>query len=59
MARKPAEVESRSVELMAKMVLLQLYALGTPQEAIARVVGKSGTWVTNNLKGVPKPKKEK
>ena len=44
---------------MAKMVLLQLYALGTPQEAIARVVGKSGTWVTNNLKGVPKPKKEK
>ena len=57
MARKPAETESRSVELTAKLVLLQLYALGAPQETIARVVGKSGTWVTNNLKGVPKPKK--
>ena len=59
MARKPAEAESRSVELIAKMVLLQLYAMGTPQDTIARILGKSGTWVTNNLKGVPKPKKEK
>lgn len=57
MARKP-EAESRSVELLAKIVLLQLHALGTAQGTMARVVGKSGTWVTDNLKGVPKPKKE-
>ncbi len=57
MARKPAEGES--VELIAKMLLLQLYALGAAQGTIARIVGKSGTWVTDNLKGVPKPKKEK
>ena len=58
MAGKP-ETESRSIELMAKMVLLQLHALGTPQGTIARFVGKSTTWVNKYLKGVPKPKKEK
>ena len=56
MARTRVEAESRSVELIEKMVLVQLHALGTPQGTIARVLGKSKKWVNKYLKGVPKPK---
>lgn len=59
MAPKPADAESRSVELLAKVLLMQLHAQGTPQGTIARVVGKSKKWVNANLKGVPKSTKER
>ena len=59
MSRGKGEPETRSVELMEKLVLLQLYTLGTPQGVIARFLGKATAWVNQNLRGVPKPKKDK
>jgi hypothetical protein len=58
MARVKSEPVTRSVELMEKLVLVQLHALGTPQSVIARFLGKASSWVNQNLKGVPKPTKE-
>jgi len=52
------EPESRSLVMLETLVLVQLHALGTPQKVIARVLGKSLTWVNDSLKGVPRPKKE-
>ena len=59
MARGKGEPETRSVELMEKLVLVQLHALGTPQLVIARFLGKASTWVNQNLRGIPKPTREK
>ncbi len=58
MARKRVEGEDRSVELMEKLVLVQLHALGASQDTIARFLGKAKKWVNKHLKGVPRPKKE-
>ena len=58
MAPKRVEPENRSIDLMEKLLLVELHALGTPQGTIARVLGKSKKWVNKYLKGVPKPKKE-
>ncbi len=57
MAAKRAEPESRSLVMLETLALVQLYSLGTPQKVIARILGKSLTWVNASLKGVPKPKK--
>ena len=58
MARKRVEGENRSVELMEKLVLVQLHSLGASQDTIARFVGKAKGWVNKQLKGVPRPQKE-
>ena len=59
MPRKCAESENRSIQLLEKLVLLQLHALSVPQGKIARFLGKQTAWVNTSLKGIPKPKKEK
>ncbi len=56
MPAKRVEPESRSLVMLETLVLVQLHALGTPQKVIARVLGKSLTWVNDSLKGVPKPR---
>ena len=57
MPKKHVDREGRSVELLEKIVLLQLYALGATQDKIAKVLGKQKAWVNDCLKSVPKPKK--
>lgn len=59
MPRRRVETESRTVELLERIVLLQLHTLGASQGSIARVLGKSKVWVNKSLRGVPKPKKGK
>lgn len=59
MPRRRVQTESRSVELLERMVLLQLHMLGASQDSIARVLGKSKAWVNNCLRDIPKPKKGK
>lgn len=51
-----SEPESRSLVMLETFVLVQLHSLGTPQKVIARILGKSLTWVNASLKGVPKPR---
>ena len=57
MPRRRVETESRTVELLERIVLLQLHTLGASQGSIARLLGKSKVWVNKSLRGVPKPKK--
>ena len=59
MARKRVEAGRQSVELLEKLVLLQLHALGTSQDKIAKFLSKQKAWVNACLKGVPKPRKER
>ena len=56
MPSRRVEPESRSLVMLETSVLVQLHSLGTPQKVIARILGKSLTWVNDSLKGVPKPK---
>ncbi len=58
MPRRRAEPENRSVDLLERLVLLQLHGLGATQGSMARFLGKSKIWVNACLKGVPKPKRE-
>jgi hypothetical protein len=51
--------QQRVIELLEKLVLLQLHALGTPQDKAARLLGKQKAWVNAALKGLPKARKEK
>ncbi len=53
MAQEDNETK-KQIELLEKSIALQLFALGVPQSAIAKTVGKSKTWVNSLLRGVPK-----
>lgn len=44
----------KKIELLEKLLAVQLYSMGTPQGRIASIVGKSKTWVNELLRGVPK-----
>lgn len=54
MAGKKGNEQDRVIELLEKMLIFQLHALAVPQPRIARIVGKSTTWVNALLKGVRK-----
>ncbi len=54
MPKKKVDNQDPSTELLEKMLVLQLYALGAPQGRIARAVGRGTTWVNDLLKGLPK-----
>ncbi len=56
MPGRRVEAESRLVDLLEKLVMLQLHSLGATQDKIARILGKQKAWVNKCLKGVPKPK---
>jgi hypothetical protein len=53
-----AKLNSRIIELLEKSLALQLYALGTPQTKIAKMMGKSPNWVNGFLKGLPQRAKQ-
>jgi hypothetical protein len=44
----------RAADLLEKLLVLQLHALGTSQDRIARMVGRQKAWVNDLLKGLPK-----
>jgi len=47
------ENRDKTVELLEKVLTIQLHSLGATQGEIARIVGKSKTWVNHLLKNVP------
>jgi hypothetical protein len=54
MPKKRYEPDQRNTELLEKLLVVQLYALGATQDQIARVVGKQKLWVNSILKGIPR-----
>lgn len=54
MPRKKNGKQDRTVDLLQKMLVFQLYLLGVPQERIAKTVGKQTAWVNDLVKGIPK-----
>jgi hypothetical protein len=58
MVRRRVEPENRSVELLEKLLLMQLHALGATQDKIARLLGKQKAWVNACLKGLPRARRE-
>ena len=54
MPEKRGIEEDAKVDLLQKMLVLQLYALRVSQERIAKTVGRQKAWVNELLKGIPK-----
>jgi len=54
MARKKSLEGDKCEELLAKMLVFQLYDIGLSQDRIAKVVGRARGWVTDLLRGMPK-----
>lgn len=54
MAKKKSKEQNKTVDLLEKMLVFQLYALGVPQERIAKTVGRQTVWVNDLVKGIPK-----
>ena len=53
MPKKNAELD-RIVDAIDKLLVFELWALGVPQDRIAKTVGRQTVWVNNLLKGIPK-----
>lgn len=54
MPRKKRGEQDRTTDLLEKLLVFQLYALGVPQERIAKTVGRKKAWVNDLVKGMPK-----
>jgi len=52
--KKRRDNPDRAVELLERLLVIQLYALGAAQNCIAKVVGRQTAWVNKLLKGLPK-----
>jgi hypothetical protein len=50
--------KDRSVELLERLILLQLHTMGATQDTIAKFLGRQKAWVNSCLKGVPRPTRE-
>jgi hypothetical protein len=50
---KPDQSEELK-ELLQKLLVVELFALGATQDKIAKVVGRQKLWVNNLLKGLPR-----
>jgi len=57
MPKKKHEAGQRTTELLERLLVVQLYALGASQDYIARVVGRQKARVNAMLKGIPKRRK--
>jgi hypothetical protein len=53
-ARRDRSEGDQIEELLQKLLVLQLFAMGTPQAKIAKVVGRQTLWVNTLLKGIPR-----
>jgi len=58
MARASEGKGDPTTDLLAKLLVLQLYSLGATQSQIARFVGRQKLWVNKLLKGLPRGGKE-
>ena len=54
MPKKRYQPGQRDIELLEKLLVVQLYSLGATQTQIARVVGRQKAWVNALLKGIPR-----
>ncbi len=54
MPKKRRANPDRAVDLLEKLLVFQLYALGAPQERIAKAIGRQKAWVNDLVKGLPK-----
>ena len=54
MPKKKLDNQGPPAELLEKILVFQLYALGAPQGRIAKIVGRGTRWVNDLLKGLPK-----
>lgn len=54
MAKKVQDKPDRAADLLEKLLVFQLHALGTPQHRIAKVVGRRRAWVDQLVRGVPR-----
>lgn len=53
MPKKNAELD-RIADAIDKLLVFELWALGVPQDRIAKTVGRQTVWINNLLKGIPK-----
>lgn len=53
-ARRDRSEGDQVEELLQKLLVLQLFAMGAPQDKIAKVVGRQKLWVNTLLKGIPR-----
>ena len=54
MPKKKRAEQENTIDLLQKMLVFQLYALGVPQDRIAKIVGRQKAWVNDLLKAIPK-----
>ena len=54
MPKKRHQPGQRDIELLEKLLVVQLHSLGATQGQIARVVGRQKAWVNALLKGIPR-----
>ena len=54
MPRDNDEGKDKTINLLEKILVFQLFVLGIPQERIAKTVGRKLAWVNELLKGIPK-----
>ncbi len=52
--KKTDEAGDKSVDILEKILVIQLHIIGVPQVKIAKIARKNRTWVNNLLKGIPK-----
>jgi len=45
------------IELVAKILVMQMHAMGATQDQIARTVGRQKLWVNSLLKQIPRGKR--
>jgi hypothetical protein len=54
MPKKKLDEAERTADLLEKLLIFQMYALGAPQDRIAKTVGRQKAWVNELVKGLPK-----
>lgn len=52
-AKKISDAD-RAIELLEKMLVMQMHGMGATQDQIARTVGKQKLWVNNLVKKMPR-----
>lgn len=57
MAKAKKEGDDRAVELLEKLLVLQMHTMGATQDQIAKTVGRQKLWVNGLLKGLPREKR--
>ena len=54
MAKSRKEASDHTVELLEKLLALQMHSMGATQEQIAKTLGRQKLWVNSLLKGMPR-----